>query len=118
MMRSKIFNISGVLSPPQYYWIARMPILNSFEQVDDYIDGERTLGENIADNGGLREAVIAYERWKARHGQEPLLPGFTHLTSEQLVFLGFAHVSSRFCYLLPKMYKVCSLRGRNLNGSE
>lgn len=67
-------------------------IASLFEQVDDYIDGERTLGENIADNGGLREAVIAYERWKARHGQEPLLPGFTHLTQEQLVFLGFAHV--------------------------
>lgn len=63
-----------------------------FKQVDDYIDGERTLGENIADNGGLREAVAAYERWKARHGREPLLPGFTHLTHEQLVFLSFAHV--------------------------
>lgn len=61
-------------------------------EVDDHIDGERTLGENIADNGGLREAVVAYERWKARHGQELLLPGFTHLTHEQLVFLSFAHV--------------------------
>ncbi|KAI4487997.1 hypothetical protein M0804_004845 [Polistes exclamans] len=62
------------------------------DEVDDYINGELTLGENIADNGGLREAVIAYERWKARHGEEPLLPGFTHLTHEQLLFLSFAHL--------------------------
>lgn len=61
-------------------------------EVDDYIDGERTLGENIADNGGLREAVVAYDKWKARHGKEPLLPGFTDLTHEQLVFLSFAHL--------------------------
>ncbi|KAK2582464.1 hypothetical protein KPH14_004770 [Odynerus spinipes] len=62
------------------------------DEVDDYVDGELTLGENIADNGGLREAVFAYERWKARHGQEPLLPGFTHLTHQQLLFLSFAHL--------------------------
>ncbi|XP_071644793.1 endothelin-converting enzyme homolog isoform X2 [Temnothorax longispinosus] len=61
-------------------------------EVDDYIDGELTLGENIADNGGLREAVIAYEKWKARHGREPLLPGFTQFTHEQLLFLSFAHL--------------------------
>ncbi|XP_014467305.1 PREDICTED: neprilysin-11 isoform X1 [Dinoponera quadriceps] len=62
------------------------------DEIDDYIDGELTLGENIADNGGLREAVIAYERWKARHGREPLLPGFTQLTHEQLLFLSYAHL--------------------------
>ncbi|EFN77210.1 Neprilysin-2 [Harpegnathos saltator] len=62
------------------------------DEVDDYIDGKLTLDENIADNGGLREAVIAYKRWKARHGREPLLPGFTELTHEQLFFLGYAHL--------------------------
>ncbi|XP_063976549.1 neprilysin-11-like isoform X2 [Diachasmimorpha longicaudata] len=62
------------------------------EEVDEHIDGQLTLDENIADNGGLREAVLAYKRWKAKHGQEPMLPGFTHLSHEQLLFLGFAHL--------------------------
>ncbi|KAG5316370.1 ECE1 enzyme, partial [Acromyrmex insinuator] len=65
---------------------------NTYYEVDDYIDGELTLGENIADNGGLREAIVAYKRWKARHGHEPLLPGFTQFTHEQLLFLSFAHL--------------------------
>ncbi|XP_018302668.1 neprilysin-11-like [Mycetomoellerius zeteki] len=60
--------------------------------VDEYIDGELTLGENIADNGGLREAVVAYKKWKARHGYEPLLPGLMQFTHEQLFFLSFAHL--------------------------
>lgn len=62
------------------------------DEIDEYIDGELTLGENIADNGGLREAFGAYRIWKARHDQEPLLPGFTQLTHEQLLFLAFAHL--------------------------
>lgn len=66
--------------------------------MDDYIDGELTLGENIADNGGLREAVWAYRRWKDRHGAEATLPGFSHLSSEQLLFLAFGHV----CIRLPQ----------------
>ncbi|XP_011310718.1 endothelin-converting enzyme 1 isoform X2 [Fopius arisanus] len=62
------------------------------EEVDEHIDGQLTLDENIADNGGLREAVLAYRRWKTKHGQEPALPGFTHLSHEQLLFLAFAHL--------------------------
>ncbi|CAG5098011.1 Similar to Endothelin-converting enzyme homolog (Locusta migratoria) [Cotesia congregata] len=64
----------------------------SNETIDQYVDGELTLNENIADNGGLHEAVLAYRRWKAHHGQEPYLPGFTYLSHEQLLFLGFAHL--------------------------
>ncbi|XP_057329161.1 neprilysin-4-like [Microplitis mediator] len=62
------------------------------KDIDQHVDGVLTLNENIADNGGLHEAVLAYRRWKARHGQEPYLPGFSYLSHEQLLFLGFAHL--------------------------
>ncbi|XP_043461753.1 endothelin-converting enzyme homolog isoform X2 [Leptopilina heterotoma] len=67
---------------------------NSFyeEEIDEYVDGELTLGENIADNSGLKEAVLAYKRWQKRHGKENQISGFTNLTHEQLLFLGFAHL--------------------------
>lgn len=69
-------------------------------QIGEHVNGELTLDENIADNGGLREAVLAYKKWKTKHGQESMLPGFTHLTHEQLLFLGFAHVRIFFCFII------------------
>ncbi|KAI8327024.1 hypothetical protein EDC96DRAFT_581015 [Choanephora cucurbitarum] len=57
-----------------------------------YVDGIRTLDENIADIGGLSTAVDAYRKYinKERNGQpEPSLPGLEHLTAEQMLYISF-----------------------------
>ena len=52
------------------------------------IKGELTLGENIADFGGLKEAFTAYQAWVAEHGAEPQL--IDGLSNEQLFFVAMA----------------------------
>ncbi|KAG7478431.1 hypothetical protein MATL_G00080490 [Megalops atlanticus] len=55
------------------------------------VSGIRTLGENIADNGGIRQAYKAYLKWVEKNGEEPALPGLD-LNHKQLFFLNFAQV--------------------------
>ncbi|NWH73284.1 MMEL1 protein, partial [Piaya cayana] len=55
------------------------------------VSGISTLGENIADNGGVRQAYKAYLKWLEREGTEPKLPGL-NLSHKQLFFLNFAQV--------------------------
>lgn len=55
------------------------------------VSGISTLGENIADNGGIRQAYKAYVKWVEREGEELRLPGLD-LDHKQLFFLNFAQV--------------------------
>ncbi|XP_010764379.1 neprilysin-like, partial [Notothenia coriiceps] len=56
-----------------------------------HLNGNNTLGENIADNGGIRQAYQAYKNYVKEHGEEPSLPGIG-LSHDQLFFLNFAQV--------------------------
>ncbi|XP_011880629.1 PREDICTED: endothelin-converting enzyme 1 [Vollenhovia emeryi] len=61
-------------------------------EVGMQIDGVNTQGENIADNGGIKQAFRAYERWLRSHEKEDeTLPGIS-ATGKQLFFLNFAQV--------------------------
>ncbi|CAM9519070.1 endothelin-converting enzyme 2-like [Lampetra fluviatilis] len=55
------------------------------------INGTQTLGENIADNGGLHTALLAYARWEEQHGKEEPLP-YLNLTNKQAFFVWFAQL--------------------------
>ena len=55
---------------------------------DVHLNGRLTLGENAADNGGLRVALMALEK---RLAGQPRAPG-DGVTPEQRFFLGFANV--------------------------
>jgi membrane metallo-endopeptidase-like protein 1 len=55
------------------------------------LNGNNTLGENIADNGGIAQAFRAYKAFVQKHGKEPKLPGLDY-TPEQLFFIAFGQV--------------------------
>jgi endothelin-converting enzyme/putative endopeptidase len=52
-----------------------------------HIKGQLTLGENLADLGGLETAYAAYRRFVARHGEPPVIDGFT---GDQRFFIAYA----------------------------
>ncbi|GFU64455.1 endothelin-converting enzyme homolog [Trichonephila clavipes] len=62
---------------------------SSYEVQGMKVNGQLTLGENIADNGGLKASFKAYQNWIARNHAEQPLPGLP-LTSNQLFFVAYA----------------------------
>ncbi|EEC07804.1 zinc metalloprotease, putative, partial [Ixodes scapularis] len=53
------------------------------------LDGLQTLGENIADAGGVKGAFKAYKR-QTKHVEERALPSLEVYTGDQLYFISFA----------------------------
>ncbi|XP_028818246.1 endothelin-converting enzyme-like 1 isoform X2 [Denticeps clupeoides] len=64
-------------------------LYDNFTVYNQRVNGRLTLGENIADLGGLKLAYYAYQKWVGDHGPERPLPGLKY-THEQLLFIAFA----------------------------
>lgn len=57
-------------------------------QPGQFVNGKLTLGENIADAGGLKQAWSAYKIAEARSGAEPR--ALEQISNDQLFFVSFA----------------------------
>ncbi|KAG0165707.1 hypothetical protein DFQ28_006795 [Apophysomyces sp. BC1034] len=56
------------------------------------VNGKMTLGENLADNGGLSVAYMAYKQAAKDKSEQKRLPGLQHLSSDALFFVNFGRM--------------------------
>ncbi|VDO21540.1 unnamed protein product [Haemonchus placei] len=56
------------------------------------INGKLTLGENIADNGGIKQALKAYRKYLNKQGEEKRIEGLEQYSNEQMFFIGYASI--------------------------
>ena len=73
----KAFHSEASCLRDQYY---------QYSVADSQVDGNLTLGENLADHGGLSMALEAYTNWR-RHNTDVKLPALP-FNDMQLFFIG------------------------------
>uniref|UniRef100_A0A915CCL5 Peptidase family M13 n=2 Tax=Parascaris univalens TaxID=6257 RepID=A0A915CCL5_PARUN len=92
-------NLQNWWNPDSYKGFAKRKecIINQYSSykvpnTDLTVNGKLTQGENIADNGGVKEAYRAYRKYVKQLGrEEPRLPGLQHFSNDQIFFLSYAH---------------------------
>jgi len=75
-------------------WCMKQQYSNQYWEIAGLnVNGNLTIGENIADNGGIREAFLAYKTWQESN-VDINMPGepFNNWSQEQLFFVGQAQV--------------------------
>ena len=64
---------------------------STYEFYGNQVNGNQTLGENIADNGGLMTAYEAYRNYAEEKGQQRSLPGLKY-SPDQIFFVAQAQL--------------------------
>lgn len=77
------------------------------------LNGINNQGENIADNGGVKEAYLAYQDWVKRNKPEQKLPGLNY-TPNQMFWISAAN--SWCSKYRPESLKVRILTGYHAPG--
>uniref|UniRef100_A0A224XGK7 Putative Zinc Metalloprotease n=1 Tax=Megacormus gertschi TaxID=1843536 RepID=A0A224XGK7_9SCOR len=79
-----------------------------FGYKNTHVNGTNTVGENVADNGGLHQSFMAYTKWEKDNGKEKLLPGLEKYDTHQLFYLAAAQpyctvkLPPEYAYLVAK----------------
>ncbi|KAF4342467.1 endothelin-converting enzyme 1 [Fusarium beomiforme] len=77
---------------------------------DEKIDGQRTLGENLADAGGVLSSFAAWKKWEKENGKAQDLPGLGDFTHDQLFFVKWGQI---WCQNIKPAQVVAGLTDRH-----